>query len=120
AEKAGQSIVAAGERIGLSVTVKAQTGGGPRRAGRPFQLRVSAMDQPGIVHRITHLLHQQDVNIEELETHLEAGAYSGTPLFTMTLSMTVPPQTPVKTLRQELENLCDSLNCDMDLRASGG
>jgi glycine cleavage system transcriptional repressor len=111
-----RDVAAHGQKIGLVVNIASQDGKPVRTAaGVPFKLRTYAMDQPGIVHRITHLLHRHGVNIEELQTRLEAGAHTGTPLFTMELRMTVPPTVPVKKLREDLEQLCDSLNCDVDL-----
>jgi glycine cleavage system transcriptional repressor len=80
-----------------------------------LRLRVFGMDKPGIVHRISNWLHEQDVNIEEMQTHLQAGSYTGTPQFTMDLQMSVPGAIQVSQLRTQLVKLCDSLNCDMDL-----
>lgn len=110
-----KDIAAEGAKIGLSISLSDQPAGSKPLAGVPYRLRTYAMDQPGIVHRITHLLHRHRVNIEELQTRLEAGSYTGTPLFTMELRLTVPTEVPVKKLRDELESLCDSLNCDADL-----
>ena len=57
----------AGQELGLTVQVCPQsTDPSTRRVGVPFQLRVYAMDQPGIIHRITHVLHEHGVNVEEL------------------------------------------------------
>ncbi len=110
------SAVTAGQEIGLVVTADFQQGDAIKpRPGLPFTLRVFAMDQPGIVHRVTHLLHQEQVNIEDLHTNLEPGAYSGTPLFTMLLTMTVPADVSINALREKLQDLCDSLNCDLDI-----
>ena len=111
-----ETMTEAGNQMGLSIHVAPQAvSTTPRMQGVPYHLRTYAMDQPGIVYRITHLLHGHNINIEELQTHLEPGSYSGTPLFTVDLRMTVPHDVPVKTLRHELENLCDSLNCDVEL-----
>jgi len=108
---------AAGQRIGLSISLVDQAGvRHAPPAGIPYRLKTYAMDQPGIVHRITHVLHRQRVNIEELQTRLEAGAYSGTPLFTMELRLTVPTDVSINALRRELESLCEALNCDLDLQ----
>ena len=114
--KVSQTMNDAGQQLGLAIHVAPQAASAaPPVQGVPYRLRTHAMDQPGIVHRVTHLLHEHRVNIEELATHLESGSYSGTPLFTVELHMTVPPDVSVKTLRSELENLCDSLNCDVEL-----
>src|SRR4051812_47216669 len=84
-------------------------------AGVPFRLKTYSMDQPGIVHRVSHLLQSHGVNIEELETKQESAAFAGGLLFLMEMRLTVPPGVAVRKLRGELEALCDSLNCDVDL-----
>ncbi|WP_394822360.1 glycine cleavage system protein R [Pendulispora albinea] len=87
----------------------------PPRGGVPFRLRSYSMDQPGIVHKLTRYLHEQGVNIEELETRLESAPFMGTPVFTMTLVMLVPNHVSVKALRHNLDELGGALNCDIDL-----
>jgi glycine cleavage system transcriptional repressor len=86
-----------------------------QRAGVPFRLKTYSMDQPGIVHRIASYLHEQGVNIEELETSLESAPFMGTPVFTMELTMLVPKGVAVAKLRRDLESLGETLNCDVDL-----
>ena len=83
--------------------------------GIPYRLRIYAMDQPGIVHQITDVLHRSSVNVEELETRSQPSPQSGAPLFSLELRMTVPPQLPIRALREELTEVCDSLNCDLEL-----
>ncbi len=112
-----QGVVEAGKKIGLTVAVAPQGAPPvPVGPGLPYRIKVHAMDQPGIVHRITHILHHRGVNIEELQTRLEAGSYTGTPLFNMEMRLSVPANVPVDQLRHELEELCDSLNCDLDMQ----
>jgi glycine cleavage system transcriptional repressor len=106
--------------LGLNLDVIRQaptaTGAAPRPvAGVPFRLKTYSMDQPGIVHRVSHLLQSHGVNIEELETRQESAAFAGTPLFLMEMRLTVPPTVPVRQLRADLQTLCDQLNCDVDL-----
>ena len=115
AEKIRAGANEAGKKVGLTVTVSAESAGGGARAGVPYRLKTHAMDQPGIAHRITHLLSRHNVNIEELQTRLSAGSYTGTPLFNMDMRITVPPEVAIKQLRSELEALCDTLNCDVEL-----
>ncbi|MCC7193469.1 MAG: hypothetical protein IT444_11870 [Phycisphaeraceae bacterium] len=103
------------QQTNLEINVTAEGPAGKTFTGVPFRLKTYSMDQPGIVHRITHVLHRHGVNIEELQTRLEAGPHTGTPLFTMDIRLTVPRGVSVKALRSELETLCDSLNCDVDL-----
>lgn len=86
-----------------------------RCTGLPFRLKTYAMDQPGIVHRVTAVLHRHGVNIEELQTRLSSASVSGTPLFSMEMMLTLPANLSARKLRAELEGLCESLNCDIDL-----
>ena len=107
---------AAGEKIGLHVSaVPDEDGHAEAPTGLVFLVRTYAMDQPGIVHRITHLLHGCGVNIEELQTRLEPGSYDGAPKFAMELCMTAPTGLSIKSLRRQLEELCDSLNCNLEI-----
>ena len=113
-----EGVVAAGEKIGLYVSAVAEDPSAAAPAtGLVFRLRTYAMDQPGIVHRITHLLHNRGINIEELQTRLEPGSYDGAPKFAMELRMTVPAAVPINELRQELQDLCNTLNCNLEIIA---
>ena len=102
-----QAVEQTAQRIGLTVSIVPQTHepAAEQRAGLPLRLRTSAMDQPGIVHRITRLLYSHGINIEELETRLQPGSYTGTPLFSLDLRMTLPPDVQLRTLRAELDQL---------------
>lgn len=109
----------AGPKIGLAIefsspTPKEGVASTPRE-GVPFRLKTYSMDQPGIVHRITSYLREQGVNIEELNTRLESAPFMGTPVFTMEILMLVPKKVSVKALRSALEELGDTLNCDVDI-----
>ncbi len=108
-----------GESIGLNVTVwPDEDESDDARTGQSYRLKTSAMDQPGIVHRITNLLHKRNVNIEELQTRLEPGTYSGSPRFAMEMTISAPgaPGDPTTdALRGELAELCDSFNCNLEL-----
>lgn len=87
--------------------------------GIPYRLRIFAMDQPGIIHRITDLLHRHGVNVEELETRSQPRPQSGAPLFSLDARMTLPVESLLRDLKAELNEVCDDLNCDLELiRAS--
>jgi glycine cleavage system transcriptional repressor len=105
------------DTLGLSLTFggAARPERTPSAVGLPYRINTYAMDQPGLVHRITDLLQRHGINVEELTTRSQPRPETGTPLFSMELSVTVPPSVPVRTVRSELERLCDELNCDVEL-----
>jgi glycine cleavage system transcriptional repressor len=115
-EDAKKRLKEAAPRIGISIDFTAPSAkDASQREGVPFRLKTYSMDQPGIVHRITSYLREHGVNVEELETRLESAPFMGTPVFTMEILMLVPKGVSVKKLRTALEELGDSLNCDVDI-----
>lgn len=116
-EQVKKRLAEAQAKIGLRIELSEPTSkdGRAPREGVPFRLKTYSMDQPGIVHRFTSYLREHDVNVEELTTRLESAPFMGTPVFTMEIHMLVPQKVSVKTLRGALEELGDSLNCDVDL-----
>src|SRR5262245_65489419 len=85
---------------------------GPRL---PYRLTGRALDQTGLVHQVANLLRSHDVNIESMETTLEAAPVTGAPVFEMDLVIAVPRDTSMPKLPDELGRVCDSLNIDWHL-----
>ncbi len=120
-EAVREALEATASELELAISLHGPSsgGGGATAVGVPYRLRIFAMDQPGIVHRITRVLQQSDVNVEELETRSQPRPQTGSPLFSLELRMTVPPDLPIRVLRAKLDAVCDELNCDLELvRAS--
>jgi glycine cleavage system transcriptional repressor len=122
-----QSLLA--ETSGLQVDVRLTPATPPRGAGAggaaattgrsdaiPFRFVATAVDRAGIVHRISHLLRELNVNIESLETRLTAAPYTGAPVFEMESILAVPRSTPVAQVRQQLAAMCDEMNMDWELK----
>jgi glycine cleavage system transcriptional repressor len=114
------------ETSGLQVDVRpspeAPPAGGAAAAGSkrseaiPFRFIATAVDRAGIVHRISHLLRELNVNIESLETRLTAAPYTGAPVFEMESVLAIPRATPLAQVRQRLGAMCDELNMDWELK----
>ena len=82
----------------------------------PFKLTGTGIDQPGLVHRVSHLLRDMRINIESLETVLKPAPYTGAPMFEMEMILSVPKTASLSQLRQGLAKVCDELNIDWDLQ----
>jgi len=78
----------------------------------PYAVEVVASDRPGIVHDIAQFFSSRDINIEELFTGSYAAAHSGTPMFSLHVTISVPTNTSIAALRGEFMDLCDQLNLD--------
>lgn len=56
-----------------------------------YQVEVEGADHEGIIHEIARGLSQQGISVESMETGTTRAPITGTPLFTMTALVLVPP-----------------------------
>jgi glycine cleavage system transcriptional repressor len=88
----------------------------PRQPGLPLRIVVTAMDHPGIVQKVVHLLHGHGVNVETLDTEVSRAPLSGAPLFNLTLEATVPVGKGIAKIKGELESLARDMDLDLFFR----
>ncbi|MGD0541002.1 MAG: ACT domain-containing protein [Tepidisphaeraceae bacterium] len=115
AETLRGSLPKVGEKIGLRLSVSELHGKRAGVSGLPFRLKTYSMDQPGIVAKLSQVLREYAVNIEELSARQESAPFSGSPLFLTEMRLTVPATVALGKLRAELESVGNALNCDIDL-----
>ena len=84
----------------------------------PFQVEVHGADHEGIVHEIAHYLSQRGINIESMDTGTVQAPVSGTPLFTMTALVVVPPNLPGQDWEAKLIDVGHRLNVDIKVSAA--
>lgn len=123
-EKLQTQVLETGSQTGLTVTLHPVAGqgrvsSGGQAGGLAYRLKTYSTDQPGIVHQITRLLQEHQVNIEELETRQESAAFAGTMLFTMQAKLTIPASVAIKPLSQKLQQAAQSIHCDLDFEPQG-
>lgn len=86
----------------------------PKRAELPLKIEVTAMDHPGIVQRVVHLLRRHDVNIESLNTQVTKAPLSGAPIFGLVLEAGVPAEKSIAKIKEELSVLAAEMNMDLN------
>jgi glycine cleavage system transcriptional repressor len=107
-----------GSNLGLRLEMYEAVGEGARAPGSiPYRLKVYSNDQLGIAARVTALLRQHSVNVEELETRIESAPFAGTPLFVLEGVVTLPQGISARKMREELAGLSEQIGCDIDLDA---
>lgn len=84
-----------------------------RPSAQPLKIQAAAMDHPGIVQKIVHLLHTHRVNIQMLNTELVRAPLSGAPLFNLTLDAQAPPDESLLDIQSELNTLAGRENMDI-------
>ncbi|MBN2429231.1 MAG: transcriptional regulator [Deltaproteobacteria bacterium] len=81
----------------------------------PYQVQVSGADHEGIVHNIAYHLAEHGINIETMDTNMTKAPMSGTPLFTMSAVVLVPPQLSLHDMEEDLEIIGDNMNVDIEI-----
>ena len=81
--------------------------------GPRLMLEVVGNDRPGIVHDITQVQAASAVNIEELTSDVESGAFSGQNMFRATIVLRAPGEAVVETISAGLERLGNEMMVDI-------
>jgi glycine cleavage system transcriptional repressor len=95
-------------QIRLSVATEAQE----ETAAAACAITVLGADHLGIIHEVTRYLADQGINVETMNTEVVAAPMSGTPLFTMSAVVRVPPKLSLNDLREALDYIGEELCVD--------
>jgi glycine cleavage system transcriptional repressor len=111
-----QSLPSLGQSLGLEVTARHTQMRHPQTT-LPYEVEAVALDHPGIVKNLSGFFAQRGINIEELITDTYPAPHTGSPMFSVHMTIGVPPQSSIAGLREEFLLFCDSLNLDASLEA---
>ena len=80
--------------------------------GMPYAIDVVCSDRPGVVHDITRFMAEHGMDIQDLYTTTYQPAQSGTTMFSLHMTVSIPVETSISALRGEFLDFCDRLNLD--------
>ncbi|MES2356178.1 MAG: ACT domain-containing protein [Pseudomonadota bacterium] len=103
------------EALGLHVAIAHSSGAAVEPSTRLFKLELVGQDRPGIVRDISRLLADRNISIEELDTELVSGSWSGENLFQAKATLRLPATAAIEELRHALEGLANELMVDLNL-----
>jgi glycine cleavage system transcriptional repressor len=86
----------------------------------PYGVDVVALDQPGIVHNLAGFFADRNINIEDMVTSSYAAAHTGTPMFAVRITLGIPADLHIASLREEFMDFCDGMNIDAVLEPVKG
>jgi len=105
------------KELGLTIISK-QTGITAKESPRvPYLIEVVAMDNPGIVHDVTGFLSDRNINVEEMATSSYPAAHTGTKMFSIEMSVSIPAEVNISSLKSEFFTFCDAMNLDASFSA---
>lgn len=86
----------------------------------PYHVEVVSLDHPGIVHSLASFFAGRRINIEEMATDTYPAPHTGTPMFSVRMTVGVPASTHIANLRGDFLDYCDELNLDATIEPSRG
>ncbi len=84
----------------------------------PYVVDVVAMDHPGIVRDIAEFFSARAINIEDMSSWTYSAAHTGTPMFSLNMTISVPAELQIGRLRADFLDFCDDRNLDATLEPS--
>jgi len=107
-----------GEQLGLSIAYNRTRERSIDKPMVPYHVEVVSMDHPGIVNKLSGFFAQRGINIEELNTSTYPAAHTGTTMFSVQITVGIPADTHISTLRGDFLDYCDDLNLDATFEPS--
>lgn len=113
-----ERAVRAVDAKGLHVRVLAAGDPPPVGAAETLKIELVGQDRPGIVREVTAALAPLDVNIEDLVTSTENGAWSGERLFRATARLSLPAHLSLDRVQDAIEAISTEIIVDFTFTAS--
>lgn len=110
--KVEQQLPKLGQELELTITQKRTDHQGNSSPSLSYMVEVISIDQPGIVHHLANFFSARGINIQELNTSSYAAAHTGTPMFSLHMTVNVPVETHIATLRDQFLEFCEGQNLD--------
>ncbi|MCB1748926.1 MAG: glycine cleavage system protein R [Gammaproteobacteria bacterium] len=100
------------QELDISIVAQRAAARTPAHNLMPYAVEVIAVDQVGIVHQIAQFFSHHDINIEDMYTGNYAAAHTGTPMFSLHMTISIPTDISIAAMRSEFMDFCDQLNLD--------
>lgn len=98
--------------MALKIATRRTKTGGPGKGYMPYAIDVVASDQSGMVHEIARFISDNDVLIQDMYTNTYKAVFSDTTMFSLHMTINIPSDTSIATLRSDFMDFCDRLNLD--------
>jgi len=78
----------------------------------PYAVEVISLDHPGIVYHLANFFSRLGINIEDMNTSSYAAPHTGTPMFSVQMSIGIPAHLQIAAIREDFMEFCDAMNLD--------
>ena len=84
-------------------------------AGENCQISLSGADNEGIVKVLSKYLEEKSINIIEMDTHISQAPISGSPLFNLNASVSIPVEVDGRGIQSDLSQIAQELGVEIHL-----
>ena len=84
-------------------------------AGENCQISLSGADNEGIVKVLSKYLKEKSINIIEMDTHISQAPISGSPLFNLNASISIPGEVDGRDIQSDLSQIAQELGVEIHL-----
>ena len=85
--------------------------------GRKYKIDLNGADNEGIVKVLSKYLAKKSINILEIETHISQAPVSGTPLFNLNASVSIPHDVEEEVIQADLSQIAQDLGVEIQLKS---
>ncbi len=96
----------------ITITSQRASARPPAHNLMPYAVEVIAVEQAGIVHQIAQFFARRDINIEDMYSGNYAAAHTGTPMFSLHMTISIPTNISIAGMRSDFMDFCDQHNLD--------
>lgn len=100
------------QQLNLTVHVRRTEQRETKHNAVPYTVEVVSLDHPGIVNQLAGFFSNRGINIHDLYTGSYRAAHTGTQMFSLTMTVEVPADSHIATLREQFMEFCDQMNLD--------
>ena len=118
--KLEDSIDELSRKLGLTIITERTEERQQETSLLPYIVDVVSLDHPGIVHHLAGFFSTRGINIEDMNTSSYSAAHTGTPMFAVRMTVGIPADQQISTLREDFMEFCDSMNLDGVLEPAKG
>ena len=84
----------------------------PAKAQMPYAIDVVCSDRIGVVHDIAKFIADNDIQIQDMYTNSYLAMHTQTQMFSVHMTINVPTDVSISSLRGDFMDFCDRLNLD--------
>lgn len=100
------------ERLGLQLLTRRTEPRTIEEARLPYLVEIVALEKAGIVQYFADFFAGKNINIEEMSTQAYPAPHTGSPMYTLGMTVGIPASLSIADLRDAFLDLCDQLNLD--------